>query len=245
LNIPNPENCSGEDAKPRIILAVKDVRRRDAYITAIGSSAELTLTDTIRDIPKLLRQAPCNGILVDIFLKVRASHMDKIRISDSLEAMPSATLNLDAKSGSIRILMLNNRHGAARSIAEFSALCSRFLPAAIYPDDLCPLHLNTVISTSPGFGEGTEKTFTMFISGSGCFLFTANPERYQSGSGVWIDLVGISDRKPIQGKVCWQCLWGVSHNVPGIYVEFESILECQYVEISTLMGSVREKGHFL
>lgn len=243
--MPNPDIYSEEETKPRILLAVKDARRREAYLTAIGSSAELTLTDTIKDIPKLLRQAPCNGILVDIFLKVRASHMDKIRISDSLEAMPSATLNLDARNGSIRILMLNHSHGSARSIEDFTALCSTFMPAAIYPDDLCPLHLNAIISASPEFGADSEKTFSMFISGSGCFLFTANPERYQPETDVWIDFVGISDRKPVQGKVCWQCLWGVSHNVPGIYVEFESILECQYDAISTLMGNVREKGHSL
>jgi hypothetical protein len=106
------------------------------------------------------------------------------------------------------------------------------------------LHLNAIISTSPEFREETEKTFTMFISGSGCFLFTANPEIYQPGSVVWIDFVGISERKPIMGKICWQCLWGVAHSVPGIYVQFESVLECQYDEISALKMNVRDKVHF-
>ena len=83
----------------------------------------------------------------------------------------------------------------------------------------------------------------MFISGSGCFLFTANPERYQTETYVWIDFAGISDRNPILGKVCWQCMWGVSHNVPGIYVSFESILEGQHEEITTLLANGRGKGN--
>jgi hypothetical protein len=236
LNIPDSDKYSGEAARPRIILAVSDSGRKGAYISALGSSAELTLTQSIREIPKLLRHAPCNGILMDVSLKVKASHMDKVRVTDSLDAMPSATLNLDGR-GSIRILMLNQRHGTARTVEEFTALCAAFHPATIFPDDLLSLRLNAIISTSPDFGQDSEKTITMFISGSGCFLFTANPERYVPQSGVWIDFVGISERKPIVGKVCWQCPWGVSHKVSGIYVSFESILESQYDEITTLLAN--------
>jgi hypothetical protein len=243
LNIQDSDKCAEEKAKPRIILAVADAKRREAYISGLGSAAELTLTESLRDIPKLLRQAPCNGILMDVFLKVKASHMDKVRISDSLESMPSATLNLDG-GGSIRILMLNQRHGSARTVGEFVGLCAAFQPANIIPEDLRSLRLNAVISTSPVFGQDSEKTITMFISGSGCFLFTASPERYQPQSVVWIDFVGISERKAILGKVCWQCPWGVSHKVSGIYVAFESILESQHYEITTLLANGRDKAQF-
>jgi hypothetical protein len=235
MNISNSDICSGEAVKPRIILAVSDVKRKEAYLTAIGSSADLTLTEHLKDIPMLLRQAPFNGIMMDIFLKVRASHMDKVKISDSLESMPSATLNFDARNGSTRILMLNHRHGTARTIEEFTALCMVFQPATIIPDDLFSLRLNAIISTTPEFGQDSEKTITMFLSGSGCFLFTAIPDRYHSQSSVWIDFVGLSERNPILGKVSWQCPWGVSHKVPGIYVGFDSILERQYEEITTLL----------
>jgi len=235
LNIPDSVVCGHEGKKPRIILAVKDEKRRGAYLAEIGDRADCTLTETLKDIPRLLRQSPCNGILIDIFLKVKASHMDKVRISDSLEAMPSATLNQDSRNGSIKLLMLNQKVGIAQSVDEFTSLCATFHPETIFPDTLCPLHLNAMISPSPEFGGGTEKTFTMFISGSGCFLFTSSPERYPPHTSVWIDFVGISERSPIRGKVCWQCQWGISHNVPGIYVEFESILEGQYDEITVLL----------
>jgi Tfp pilus assembly protein PilZ len=243
MKIPDSEKCSGEADRPRIILAVSDAKRKEAYLSALSSSAELTLTESLREIPRLLRQAPCNGILMDVSLKVKASHMDKVRIADSLEAMPSATLNMDGR-GSIRILMLNQRHGSARTVEEFTALCAAFHPATVYPDDLRSLRLNAIISTSPEFGRDAEKTITMFISGSGCFLFTATPERYHPQSGVWIDFVGISERKPVLGKVLWQCPWGVSHKVSGIYVGFESILESQHAEITALLANGKDNAGF-
>jgi len=243
LNNPDSEMGRSETANPRIILVVSDVKRKEAYLSEFASSVELYLAESLREIPGLLRKAPCNGILMDVSLKVKASHMDKVRISDSLESMPSATLNMDGK-GSIRILMLNQRHGSARTVEEFTALCAAFHPATVYPDDLRSLRLNAIISSSPEFGHDSEKTITMFISGSGCFLFTATPERYQPQSGVWIDFVGISERKPILGKVFWQCPWGVSHKVSGIYVGFESILESQHAEITALLAFGKDNAPF-
>jgi len=243
LNNPDSEMGRSETANPRIILVVSDVKRKEAYLSEFASSVELYLAESLREIPGLLRKAPCNGILMDVSLKVKASHMDKVRISDSLESMPSATLNMDGK-GSIRILMLNQSHGSARTVEEFTALCAAFHPATIYPADLRSLRLNAVISTTPEFGQDSEKTITMFITGSGCFLFTASPERFELQSNVWIDFVGISERKPILGKVCWQCPWGVSHKVSGFYVGFESILESQYEEITNLLANFQDKVRF-
>lgn len=236
MNIPDLEKCGGEEARPRIILAVSDGKRKEAYLSALGPSADLTLTESLRDIPKLLRQAPCNGILLDLFLKVKASHMDKVKIADSLEAMPSATLNLDERTGTIRILMIHQKVGSARTVGEFVSLCAAFQPSTIIPYDLYSLRLNAIISTTSEFGKGSEKTITMFITGSSCFLFTATPERYQTQSAVWIDFVGLSERKQILGRVCWQCPWGVSNKVSGIYVGFEAILESQYEEILSLLA---------
>jgi Tfp pilus assembly protein PilZ len=157
--------------------------------------------------------------------------------------MPSATLNIDGR-GAIRILMLDLKHGSARTVEEFTALCGAFQPATILPDDLRSLRLNAIISTSPEFGQDSEKTITMFISGSGCFLFTATPERYKPQTGVWIDFVGISEREPILGKVFWQCPWGVSHKASGIYVGFESILESQHAEITALLANGKDNATF-
>lgn len=242
MSMPSADYREEKASKPIIILAVSDAGRREAYLAALDSYADLTLSGTLKEIPKLLRQAPCQGILIDIFLKVRASHMDKVRIADSLDAMPSATLNLDAKNGSIRMLMLNQRHGSAKTVEEFVGLCASFQPAVIYPADICPPSLNAIISTSPEFANDSEKTFSSFISGSGCFIFSSSPERFAQDSTVWIDFVGISERKPILAKVCWQFPWGVSHNLSGIYVEFESILESQYKEITAVMAKERNRA---
>jgi hypothetical protein len=233
------EFCSyGElDVKPRIILAVRDAKRKKVYLAEIESCAECTVTETLREIPDLLRQGPYKGILIDVHLNVKANFMEKIKISDSLDAMPSATLNFDAGRGLIRLLMLNQNHGAARTLEEFTMLCSSFQPKIIYPHNQSAVHLNAVLSAGPAFDGDIEHTFTMNVSGGGCFLFTASRSSFQPQDMVWIDFVGLANRSPILGKVCWKCEWGVSHAVPGIYVSFESMLEAQYEEIQSLVSS--------
>jgi Tfp pilus assembly protein PilZ len=241
LENPVSTTCFGPVDNPRIILAVSDVKRRDVYLSALGTGADLILTDTIRDIPKLLGQGACSGILIDVVLRIKASHMDKVRISDSLEAMPSATLNLDGRNGTVKILMLNKSFGNAGTVSEFIELCGSYQPTQVYPLDLISLRLNAILSKTPEFIPDAEKTITMFISGSGCFLFTPSPEAYEPNSLIWIDFVGIGDRSPVKGRVCWQCPWGVSHKVSGIYVEFEEIFEGQSDEIAGLLAKEKHK----
>ena len=57
-------------------------------------------------------------------------------ISDSIEAIPSATLNLELRDGSTRIFMLNHRYGTARTVEELQRSARLFEPATIIPDDL-------------------------------------------------------------------------------------------------------------
>jgi hypothetical protein len=222
-------------AGPKIILAARDRVRREAFLSALESSAQCTVTETLREIPSLLRQQPYKGILIDVFLNVKANFMEKLKIADSLDAMPCATLNFDAVRRQVRLLMLNNNHGTARNLKEFISLCDTFQPQIIYPQNQDGLYLNAVLSTEPHKGGNAERTFAMSISAGGCFLFTANHEAYRPQDTVWVDFVGLENRSPIMGKICWKCDWGVSHAVPGIYVSFESMQEDQYEEIRNLM----------
>lgn len=223
--------------KPGILMAVRDAGRAKAYVAVLESLAECTVLGSLREIPGMLRQRPFRGILIDIHLMVKANYMDRVRISDALDAMPSATLNLDNRTGSVRLLMLNQTHGTARTPEDFIRLCSAFQPQVIYPHDQDSLHLNAVLSTTPGFDAEPEHTFTMKVSGGGCFLFTASRDRYQPEDTVWIDFVGLANRHPIQATVCWKCDWGVAHMVPGIHVRFESMLEAQFEEIAALLAN--------
>jgi hypothetical protein len=240
LNLQKSNNQVDLAMKPRIILCVKDEKRRDGYLVALEPLSECTLTDSLKSIPDILRQGPYEGILIDVYLNIKASYMEKVKISDSLDAMPSATVNFDARSGSIRLLMLNQDYGTARSLEEFTVLCSIFQPKIIYPHNQDALNLNALLSPTPNFDVDIEYTFTTNISGGGCFLFTASQTGFQPQDMVWIDFVGLDNRNPIQGKICWKCSWGVSHSVPGIYVSFESILEAQFKEIKSLIARKKE-----
>lgn len=221
--------------KPRIILAVKDAVRKDAYLSALAAHADCTVLERLGEIPEQLRRCAFKGILIDINLNVRANHMEKVKVSDSLKTMPSAMLNFDAGRGLIRLLMLDSGHGNILTLEEFAAVCAAFEPEILYPENREGLHLNALLSTSPAFGPDSEKTFTMYVSGSGCFFFTANTSCYRQHDTVWIDFVGLADRTPVIGKINWRCEWGVSHMAPGIYVSFESIRESQHEEIMSLL----------
>lgn len=221
--------------KPGIILAVKDAARKNAYLSALAAHADCTVLERLGEIPEQLRRCAYKGIVIDINLNVRANHMEKVKISDSLKTMPSAIVNFDAGHGLIRLLMLDNGYGNVRTLEEFAAVCAAFEPEILYPDNRDGLHLNALLSTSPAFGPDSEKTFTMYVSGSGCFFFTANNTCFQQHDTIWIDFVGLADRTPVMGKIHWKCEWGVSHMAPGIYVSFESILESQHEEIMSLL----------
>jgi hypothetical protein len=222
--------------KPGIVLAVKNEKRQEVYLSALGSSAAITSVERLGEIPELLRKSPYSGILIDINLKVKATYMEKVRISDSLNTMPSATLNCKAGQEEIKLLMADTRYGTARTLDEFINLCATFQPEVIYHEEQNALHLNALLSRSPDFGADAEHTFTMNISESGCFLFTADKTGFESQDTIWIDFVGLAQRNPVKGKVCWKCEWGVSNSVPGIYVSFESILESQHKEIKCLLA---------
>lgn len=222
-------------SKPGIILAVKDAKRREAYLSRLGEFAECTVLETLGGIPDLLRQGPYRGILIDISLNVKATHMERVKISDSLEMMPSGTLNFNAGRGEIKLLMPDARHGTAATLEEFAGLCATFQPEVLFSPGREALHMNALLSSSPDFGPNAERTFTMYVSGSGCFLFTADKTAYRQQDSVWIDFVGLAERKPVLGKVRWKCEWGASNSVPGIYVSFESMLQCQHEEIMSLL----------
>lgn len=239
MNIPESTLNGDGVIKPRIILAVRDAKRKEAYLSALDALAECTVIESLGGIPDLLRQSHYNGILIDINLNVKATYMEKVKISDSLDTMPSATLNFNARQGLMHLLMLDKKHGSASNLEEFTTLCATFQPEVLYPHNQNALHLNALLSPVQDFGQDAEHTFTMYVSGGGCFLFTANKSGYQPQDTVWIDFVGLSARNPIMGKVCWKCEWGVSHSVPGIYISFESILESQHEEIMNLLDLKR------
>ncbi len=94
---------------PKIILAVQDAKRKEAYLAALDA-VECSVIEKLGDILLLLRKHPYNGILIDLPLNIKASNMEKIQIYDSLHSMPSATLNYDAKKGLIKLFLISTDH---------------------------------------------------------------------------------------------------------------------------------------
>jgi len=122
--------------------------------------------------------------------------------------MPSATLNYDAKKGLINLFMTNERAGTAQNLEEFALLCATFQPKILYPCNQTGLHLNALLSPDQDLVPGVwERTFAMSITGSGCFLFTSDQTRFMPQDNVWVEFVGLANREPILGEICWKCEW--------------------------------------
>lgn len=225
--------------KNKIILAVNNANRQEAYMKALCGVAECTVVEKLAEIPDLLRANSFNGILIDIQVRVRTDYMETVRILDPI-TMPVAILNINETDSLIKLFMINDKNGGAKSLEEFLARCSDHKTKILYPCNQAGLNLNATISTSDVVNRYTENTFAIGLSSSGCFLFTSNSEKFSINDRVWIDFVGLTNRRPVLGKIRWKCNWGETHSIPGIYVDFESMHESQHKELKALLATVSE-----
>ena len=92
------------------------------------------------------------------------------------------------------------------------------------------IHYNVVLSKSGDFSQGnTEKTVTLNVSKSGCFIYTTGNWRINDRAAFTFK--ELDDNKPILATVKWKTVWGKSMQIPGIGVEFKEIGETQIKKI--------------
>lgn len=220
--------------KPKIILAAKEKKRREFYLSILETYADCELLEHLSDIPTKTGKIPFNGLIIDLPMYVKASYMEKVHIDESLHAMPSAVINF--KGNSAHILMVECRYGIAKTIEELISVCSSHQPRVVYPRDRVDIHLNARLSVSRQLPEDAERTCTMNVSKGGCFLFTVESDRFEPEMPVYFEFPVLKDRTLIVGKVRWKREWGTTHSAPGIGISFESITEGQQLEMESIIA---------
>lgn len=225
--------------KPKILLAVKEKKRREFYLSLFEPFADCEVLEQLNDIPTKTGKIPFNGLIIDLPMYVKATYMEKVHIDESIHAMPSAVINFKDKSA--HILMVECRYGIAKTIEDLISVCILHQPRVVYPRDRIDMHLNARLSVSRQLSDDAERTCTMNVSKGGCFLFTVEFDRFEQEMSVFFEFPVLKDRTLIVGKVRWKREWGTTHSAPGIGISFESITEGQQLEIESIIANRKMK----
>lgn len=205
-----------------ILLVVKDQERKAQFLKKMDESgAFCTVVNSLNEAITRASDEPHCGILIDMLLMVRVPAAMKMRVEGLLNGLPSATLNIHASSGQIRILPRGTTGRECSTIEGFVAVSAGFPPKAIYPRKRESLHFNVLLDTAPDF-KSADRTVCIDISAGGCFIFSIR-EDFAVGDTVWLKQAGSGDSFPIQCIVSWIREWGTTQQIPGIGVGFVAI----------------------
>ncbi len=230
----------GTEQPPRILLAVADESRRQAYEEFLAREQVVWHTvSSLREMADHAAVEPCHAILLDMVLIVRSSRGEKILADDALRALPHARLNVSPRSSEIVILAGGEVRGSITTLVDYLRYCRTQPLRLVHPRDRLPLYLHALLSTTPDMAAA-ERTACLDVSAHGCFLFTAAVDIGPKAS-VWIQFVTLTDQSPIRATVRWKREWGASIEFPGIGVHMEEMTPGQEAEIRVLLERKRHE----
>jgi hypothetical protein len=219
--------------KPQILLAVADDRRRGIYEAFLKKERVICQSvSSLRDVATQTAKQPYNAIFLDMPLMDRASHYEKSLVDDALRALPHARINTSASTGEISILVSGEAHESSQTPEEYLHYCCEQPVKIVLPRNRIPLHLNAVLAHQAET-RIAERTVCIDISPGGCFLFSVTDE-ITPQSPVWLSLIILNDPSPISATVCWKREWGMTNEIPGVGIRFESMTAQQEAQILTL-----------
>ena len=226
--------------QPQILLAVEDEERRHVYEAFIRKEQAVCHTvSSLRDVANQAPRQPYNAIFLDMPLIIKASRYEKSLVEDALHAIPNARLNIVAKTRKIRMLVSWDSQADTCSAEEHLRFCCAQPPMIAHICNRIPLNLNVSLSRSPDMADA-ERTACIDFSPGGCFLFCVNDD-ITPQSTVWIRLTSLNDQSPILSSVCWKREWGITNELPGIGIRFDSMTPQQQAEILSLSRGKQKK----
>ncbi len=212
---------------PKIIVIVQEGDARQAYLAELESiDVEVSLISSFIEIQTLLSEDSYNGVVVDLKTKMKATADEKELALDLLEQFPFAQLNLEIKTGTIKLLCYDQMMNV-RTLKDFvDIVCTSFIPRAIRLHARKENNFNILLSRTSDFPENeTEHTVTIDISKGGCFIYSIG--NWEINTNVQIVINEINDRSPILCEVRRVVKWGEAMKIPGIGVQFIDISEDQ------------------
>ena len=224
----------------RILLVVAPGRSREAYVHRLGRlPAAWDVVDSIDSLESSLQDTPYNGLLLDVPTMIRASTSQKAKVLALLEYYPVLRLSYRAPVGEIHGLADGQTVPKTHTLEEFVGHdCRRFPARAVRAFRRCRLVFNVLLLDPPSqpLEEG-EKTFTVDVSESGCFIATVRPP--ECGRLLSVVLCDLADPTPIPIEVRWRILWGETMRTPGFGARFRSLTEAQKAELLAKLAAAR------
>ncbi len=215
----------------KILLACKEGASLQKYLDETkGSDAQIDVATTINEFFIATIERPYNGLMIDMPSKIKNFRTDREKINNILQLFPVIQLTFNEKTNQMKAFYSGLINGNG-SIDEFiTHKCSPFNARKIRSLHRKVINFNVILSkTDNVYDLNNEKTVTMNVSQSGCFIYSI--DKWEINSNVWFTIKELTDQAPIHAQIIWQVDWGTYLNIPGIGLQFKDIKNCQLEDL--------------
>lgn len=218
----------------RLLLVAECGEARAAYLNVLrGLGVEVDCIASPDELGNVLSGNAYNGLLVDVPTMIRCECDDKNRITKIMSLFPVLRLMYNPQFGGIRGLAQGGTVRDNRNLSEFVRdECMSFDARSIRLAERKEIVFNVLLFKDLET-EKAERTITVDVSESGCFIYTV--DRWDTAGSAWMVVNEFDDKTPIELKVRWRQGWGRQMSPPGIGASFESMSAGQYAQLHSFL----------
>lgn len=215
----------------KIIILAPPGPARELYIaTVLKCGVDADVVSTCQEMFDSMAKTPYCGALLDFFAKMKSSSSEKKVLAEISGGFPMMIVKTAHEPGQIQAFSFSDVKKGDTVEGFIEKECLTVKPRLIRASERKNLIFNVIISDNPRFSGGfLERTVTINVSVSGCFVFSITERPIDSN--LWIIFREIEDKTPIKVVVKEFLAWGQKRRLPGLSLEFESIKENQVKEI--------------
>jgi hypothetical protein len=212
----------------RVLLIALEDTARNIYFEAISRcGVHVYAASSCLDFSQEICDQTFHGIFLDLPTKIKALKNNKNLVYGLLEHFPVCLLKIHEKTEEIVCFHATLKLGG--TMQDFiDHECRNSVPRMIRSDARKTIHLNVILYKSPD-RNFPERSVTMNISKSGCFVFSI--QEWEIDDDIWIEFLEISDGRLIHGTVRNSIKWGKLRRIPGIGIEFQNIFASRISEL--------------
>lgn len=216
----------------KLLLLSGEGKAKQAYLDMIRHfDIDVDTVSSITELYKTMINKPCNGVMIDLPTKIKASRDEKALVHEVLNKFPVIQLRWENKTGTIKTLYYG-RVKSGGTIKDFiNQECRSFNPRTIRSSVRKNINFNVMLTEGDNFKEeNIERTVTIDVSKGGCFIYSS--KKWEKHSDIWLIIKELEDHTPMRGRVMWGIAWGEAMRMPGIGVMFREIKNGQLKNIS-------------
>ncbi|MCP3924460.1 MAG: PilZ domain-containing protein [Desulfobacterales bacterium] len=221
--------------KSKVVLYCMKNRARKFYLIEMERlSANFKLVSTFIELQDLVQKDRYNGIMVDVGTIMRAPKKDRVNFQKLKDLFPVVQLNWNKEDETIGTLFYGSSSSAEDLESFLKRECIPFKPRSVRKNSRKRVHLNTLMARNDNFSaENIERTVTLDISKTGCFLYTVDD--WIISEKVWILFKELDSKTPIKCRIRRISRWGKATKLPGIGVSFDEISDDQKNQIINML----------